>query len=267
MTRMQVLVGELTRTAIAFATLLLTASLMAAIQLHNDNVSIRLGLNKLPSLVDASRPLHGVWWVRPWMADSSLYVMVGGAAAGLLVYCQGRVVKAVQIVRRFLWLLAIGYGMRAVCLWGTVLPPSNPHCVYVERDVWAVLRAVPQLLGGATHTCSDKIFSGHTLVATLLAAFWFRLCHSSVGRVYAAANWSAMVCSSLAGRHHYTVDIVVGCLVAALLFHVYHLVLGLVVDEIDRVPLIVKRAVHFMDGLDLRDEPAPTLLPTTAGKL
>ena len=146
-------------------------------------------------------------------------------------------------------------------------------CAYIERDKWMILRAVPQLLGGTTHTCSDKIFSGHTLVATLLAAFWFKLCQKPVFRVYAVCNWLAMVCSSLAGRHHYTVDIVVGCLVAALLFHAYHLLLRLVLVEpivgdlhlhVHRqphIPVVVKRIISYMDGVDLRED--PLALPST----
>lgn len=263
---------EVKRTVVAFACLLLTASIMAAIQLYNDNVSIRLNLHKLPSLHDASRSLHGQWWVKPWMADSSLYVMVGGAVCGVVVGVvvqQGRLCGGIQIVRRFLWLMAGGYALRAVCLWGTLLPPSNPHCAYIERDWWGIVRAVPQLLGGTTHTCSDKIFSGHTLVATLLAAFWFKQCSRVLLRVLVAGNWVLMVSCSLAGKHHYTVDIVVGCFIAALLFHLYHMVLVLVTEKEDvadlHVPGIVKRAVYYMDGVDIRET---VVLPTsTASKL
>jgi hypothetical protein len=196
------------------------------------------------------------------MADVSLYAMVAGGVAGLVwgvAWGQGRVLVAVQVVRRFIWLMAMGYALRGVCLFGTILPPSNPRCLYVERRSWRdILVAVPGLLSGSAHTCSDKIFSGHTLVATLLAAFWFRLCGNTLGRIYAAANWTLMVSCSLAGRHHYTVDIVVGCIVAALLFHVYHLVLRVVMleQDTDQQLLFVDRRVRaiisYMDGLDLR---------------
>jgi hypothetical protein len=138
------------------------------------------------------------------------------------------------------------------------------------------MHAVPQLLTGSIHTCSDKIFSGHTLVATLLAAFWFHMAAGRgwPGRLYAAANWLLMVTCSLSGRHHYTVDIVVGAIVAALLFHCYHLLVRMaVMEEImagasgvdgagivimhrhhhERYPYrILLKMVTYMDGIDLR---------------
>ena len=261
------LLRELGRTLIAFAFLVTVASVMAWIQLMNDNVSLKRQITMQPSLADFANRLHGAWWVRPWMADVSLYFMVGGGVAGLVFgyALRGRLLYAVQTLRRFLWLMGLGYALRGLTLAGTILPPSNPSCNYVHRTAWEAMQAVPQLLSGSTHTCSDKIFSGHTLVATLLAAFWFhysgnwRLC-----KVYAGLNWLLMVTCSLAGRHHYTVDIVVGAIVAALIFNIYRLLLRLVTAEQAscgqcignghvQVNRILRAIIVFMDGLDIRD--------------
>lgn len=266
---------ESSRTLIAFLFLLSVASLMSWVQLMNDNASLKAQIVRQPSLMDASQRLHGWRWVRPWMADVSLYLMVGGSAAGLLFgFCLvGKTAFALQIVRRFLWLMSLGYALRGLTLFGTILPPSNPSCRYVERSAWEAARAVPKLLAGNIHTCSDKIFSGHTLVATLLAAFWFHQAPPLliVPRVYAASNWALMVVCSLGGRHHYTVDIVVGAIVALSLFHLYHLLVKMVVyentllskDESVRLYLNkpVKQALIFMDGMDIRHQMYLSLLP------
>lgn len=260
---------EVFRTLLAFCFCVGVASCMAWVQLMNDNASLTAQVTRQPSLLDASRRLQGLRWIRPWMADISLYAMVGGSISALLIYFvlwRGRITTALQVTRRFFWLMGCGYALRGLTLFGTILPPSNPQCEYIQRTAVEAALAVPKLLAGSIHTCSDKIFSGHTLVATLLASFWFHLAPPGhyVPRLYAACSWCLMVLCSLSGRHHYTVDIVVGAIVAALLFHLYHLMLKAVKLEEYALPVSmtaphrlfpgpIRSALVFMDGIDLRD--------------
>jgi hypothetical protein len=113
----------------------------------------------------------------------------------------------------------------------TVMPPSDPACVPIERTLTQSFAMAPMLLFGLVRNCTDKIYSGHTTVATLLWLFW-REARIEQGdrpwsfwRVYPAAHLLAMTTSSVLGRHHFTVDIVVSFIITALTYWSYRMLL------------------------------------------
>jgi len=138
--------------------------------------------------------------------------------------------------RRFLWLFGAGYWLRMWSLVGTVLPPSDPlHCVPQNRNILESLLMMPKLLLGGAHTCTDKIFSGHSLVALLLLGFWWeeaklrerlerprqRSLLRLIAYLYPLIHTIFMMVTSLLGRNHYLVDIVVASIVTILLMRSY----------------------------------------------
>lgn len=163
--------------------------------------------------------------------------------------------------RRYFWIYGTGYLLRMCTLAFTVMPPSNPTCVPLKRTLLESLLMTPHLLLSHVHTCTDKIFSGHTLVATLLLCFWFEASDDVRWRGYALFSWCSMVSTSLMGRCHYTVDIAVAFIVAMLIYWVYRLLL--MIGELARqYPdlYLSKRTAHlypaislicWCDGLDL----------------
>lgn len=278
------LLKELLRTVYALIYFITCSLIMVTVQVRNDNLSIATRVINQKSLPDVVLDSKHRLQMPAGMPDWTLFAFIAISVVSHYVFIKPRS-RLILTVRRFFWLLGSCYGLRALSLAGTVLPPSNPHCLYQKRDGWRILMAGPQLLVGAVHTCSDKIFSGHTIVATLLTCSWWQLTTHWGVRVYPVVHEIIMIICSLSGRHHYTVDIVVALIVAVNVFHLYHLLVRIVcVAELhERGPYLpLKMAAHlsasteendirigslfskyparairvlikYMDGIDLRD--------------
>lgn len=244
---MKLFLKEALRTLYALIYFITCSLIMVTVQVRNDNLSIATQVIKQKSLPDVVLDSKHRLQMPAGMPDWTLFSFIAASVAVHLatVRPRGRIMLT---ARRFFWLLGSCYGLRALSLAGTVLPPSNPHCVYQRRDGWRILMAGPQLLVGAVHTCSDKIFSGHTIVATLLTCSWWQLSTNWAVRTYPVLHEIAMIVCGLSGRHHYTVDIVVALIVAVSVFHLYHLLVRIVcVAELhERGPYLpLKMAAHF----------------------
>lgn len=180
----------------------------------------------------------------------------------------------VRRLRRYFWLYGCGYLLRMSTLVFTILPPSNATCVPVERTLLESLAMAPKLVFGSAHSCTDKIFSGHTTAATLL--FWsWQEARTEAGdallsrwRFYAMAHLLSMSITSILGRNHYTVDIIVSFIVNSMSYWIYRLLLAL--GAMRRrsnlslpvtVPQEAVDLVQWCDGTDLRD---CDVLPQTA---
>ena len=177
--------------------------------------------------------------------------------------------------RRYFWLYGAGYFLRMCSLAGTVLPPSNPACVPQIRSWWETVKMTPLLLIGRTNTCTDKLFSGHTTVATLLLWFWLDA-RSVAGdrivsfwRIYAIFHFFGMITTSILGHNHYTVDIVLAFIINTLTYtcYKYGLIIGqyqhqantteLTSDELKTVARRFIRLLYWCDGADI----APVMEP------
>lgn len=86
--------------------------------------------------------------------------------------------------------------------------------------------AGPRIFVGIT--CTDQMFSGHTLFATLVTCFWWRMCNSRVVRLFPPLIEIAVLVTMLLSRHHYTADIVIAIIIGVSIFHVYHLLVEIV---------------------------------------
>lgn len=168
--------------------------------------------------------------------------------------------------RRYFWLYGWGYLLRMFTLAFTILPPSNVACVPVERTLLESLAMAPKLMFGGAHSCTDKIFSGHTTVATLL--FWsWQEARTEAGdaplsrwRFYAMTHLLSMALTSILGRNHYTVDIIVSFIVNSMSYWIYRLLLALGAmrrrSSISLPVLVPQEAVDLVqwcDGIDLHD--------------
>jgi hypothetical protein len=247
---MSPLAQEILRTLCALLYFIVMAMVMVSVQVSNDNHSIETKVITQRSLPDVVLDSKHRLELPAGMPDWALLSFVLISMACHMIFVKPRT-RLILTMRRFFWLLGSGYGLRALSLLGTVLPPSNPNCQYRYRTRLQILLAGPQLMVGAIHTCSDKIFSGHTIVATLVSCFWWNLTENWLVRCYPIIHELFMILCSLNGRHHYTVDIVVALIVAVTLFHLYHLLVRIVcVSELtERMPLLpVGRKEDSSDG-------------------
>lgn len=178
-------------------------------------------------------------------------------------------------VRRYLWLYGTGYLLRMCTLAFTILPPSNPTCIPQVRTWWETVSMTPALLFGKAHTCTDKLFSGHTTVATLLLWFWLdartiagdRI--FSYWRIYPLFHFFAMITSSILGLNHYTVDIVLSAIINTLTYTCYNYALliyqhqrynssfGWTLVETKTVSQRMVNIISWCDGADISTPDPP----------
>jgi hypothetical protein len=135
---------------------------------------------------------------------------------------------------RFTWCLTAVYALRAITLLCTRYPRfpgvNGPYVLPNGYDVpWG---AILIILGVRT-TQTDYMFSGHAVGWALTAMFFWhyrrRRSRSTVATVVAVVFWAFNVTGMfllIAVREHYTADVVVGVVVATLVFNVYHLALA-----------------------------------------
>jgi hypothetical protein len=165
----------------------------------------------------------------------------------------------IRVLRRFLWLYGFGYLLRSMTLAFTTLPPSDVRCVPVERSLVDVLLTAPKLLFGHARNCTDKLFSGHTTVATLLFWFWQEARNEahdrifSPWRIYPLVHLLLMAISSILGRNHYTVDIVLSYVINTLTFWTFTLSLRLAEHDLEENGKIGK-LLRWCDGYHLKAE-------------
>jgi len=126
-----------------------------------------------------------------------------------------------SMMRRIFWLCGTCALFRAICLLGTTLPPSNSECKVKSYTFSEALRVGAEVLLGLGQTCTDKIFSGHTSMATIFTWCWV-IYGTQSGKLYGIVHGNSVWIASLMYRHHYTVDISVAIVVASLVFHLYH---------------------------------------------
>lgn len=209
---------------------------MSVVQIIGDERMIRSGLTTMTPLPDAGLDLlpHPSWWPKS-AADLVLnsYVVISLLACILSArFNRAGPISVLIYVRRLLWLFGFCYFLRLLTLGGTTLPSSNPHCLFVKRALLDYLTTGPLVLIGRAQTCTDKLFSGHTALATLLTWFWLATFWTKAprwqkfpARIYALCHGSAVFIASMMCRHHYTVDVVLAIIIATLVFHMYHLII------------------------------------------
>lgn len=151
----------------------------------------------------------------------------------------------ITITRRFLMIYATLLLTRAICAVLTFLPDSNPECQFQKVGLGMALKdlnvrevvrrmlltLVPALVQddreNAPSACRDIIFSGHIVMLVLCAMTWhtyYKWVPSVVNKVKLLI-WTcvtAVAVLTLAQRHNYTLDVVLGTYFSITTWATYH---------------------------------------------
>lgn len=242
---------NLPRTLLAFACTLLLSMFMTAMQAVADNRAIAAGLHHqadepLPDLLmdfaPSSVPMH--------MADLFLNSLIGFSIFMFLLSWRWRCqrygleeghFRTFRIARKFFWMLGCAYLFRSFSLLTTTMPPTDPRCAYKKRTWQQIPFMAIEIMTKQGNTCSDKIFSGHSSMATFICLFWLgallrpensQTNSISLWRKLAAVwivAWTALVyIFCVLCRNHYSIDIVVAIFVCTGIFAVYQLSLRVI---------------------------------------
>jgi hypothetical protein len=248
---------NLPRTLLAFFSTVLLSMFMTAMQAVADNRAISAGLHHqadvplpdlLMDLAPSSVPMH--------MADLFLNSFIGFSIFMFLLSWRWRCqryglaeghFRTFRIARKFFWMLGCAYLLRSVSLLTTTMPPTDPRCTYKQRGWHQIPFMAFEIMTKQGNTCSDKIFSGHSSMATLICLFWLgallrpdnsqaneesKSDHVPLWRKLAAVaivTWTTLVyIFCVLCRNHYSIDIVVAIFVCTGIFSVYQLSLRVI---------------------------------------
>nr|CCA25063.1 transmembrane protein putative [Albugo laibachii Nc14] len=159
-----------------------------------------------------------------------------------------------RILTSFFRIGTASYFFRMCTISLTSLPGPAPHCRpgYVEYrppETWIDIVTLVGPIYGNYKSCGDLIFSGHMAFSTTAVLLYLRVLdryHTGFSRarwIVGAIYLIGLSALLLAGRKHYTVDVVLGVLIASLsYFHFEHGWIPLAIQHPDG--LIAYRARH-----------------------
>jgi len=149
---------------------------------------------------------------------------------------------AVNIIRRFAMMVAMGQTLRFITFMSTTLPGSAKHCLPSNPNIAKdqpktvtdiLFRLTIDGIGDGspgTYNCGDLTFSGHILVTMTCALCCLRYAPNaymmtpSVQACFTAMVWAtvAMQCLlTIIARNHYTMDVVISVYLTPLLWSFY----------------------------------------------
>lgn len=265
---------HLSRTLMALCFALILSAFMTAMQAVTDNRAIAAGLNKqaeepLPDLLmDWTTGRAGGAKIIPmYAADIFLNSLIAFTISCFLFSWRWRCqrygleeghYRTFRLARKFFWMLGFAYLFRSFSLLSTTMPPTDPRCVYKQRNWKQIPFMAFEIMTKTGNTCSDKIFSGHSSMATLVCLFWLgallRPDRSSIIHPQTAATtttasaiqtekvplwrkfsaafiviWTFLVyIFCVLCRNHYSIDIIVAILVCSGIFSTFQLCLKVI---------------------------------------
>jgi hypothetical protein len=172
------------------------------------------GRGELPDIMHSFLP----YVPYPYVATVTLMILVVGVGSRLALH-EG---NFPTILRRTLLVHATTFAIRGVCVAMTVLPNPDITCYSGLQNVPFPIAAALVALG-LKNTCGDVFFSGHAATQTLVLLTFLRFARDVSPRQASMATWYTVfsILMILATHFHYTLDVVFGCLIAAVVFHFY----------------------------------------------
>ncbi|KAJ1914312.1 hypothetical protein H4219_004848 [Mycoemilia scoparia] len=172
-----------------------------------------LGFDLLPNL--ESRRDDLVQWI---VNSAGLWAVIGN-----LIFIPGLRARII-FLRRLGWLVTIMYVLRSFTFLITTLPSPARNCplVVVEDSFKGYAYGYFLILTGKRVTCSDCIFSGHSMVLVFSFLMWFH--HA---RHWAFVAWAfVQMCVGLflivASHFHYTIDVILAIVLCCLVNCLYY---------------------------------------------
>ncbi|KAK9764765.1 hypothetical protein K7432_007487 [Basidiobolus ranarum] len=157
---------------------------------------------------------------REWVPDFFVLSLLTVTLSSLM-YLARTWLEAIVILRRFVWLTGTLYLLRSVTIIVTTLPcPRDCQPVQIEtfrEFLWVGLT----MMVGLYKTCSDNIFSGHTMIIVSCMTMWSIYGRKKWAIACAYAHGIIGILTIIATRMHYTIDIFLAVLLTYGLYSFY----------------------------------------------
>lgn len=195
--------------------------------------SLALTHEKVPDMAPLPDALLDNIRYQRWGLDlSEILLVVSSLLGAVVVMCH---IHRLVILRRVWLMLGILYYYRAITMFITVLPkPDESYtCAQKMEDVtpyditWRVLTLLSGgglSINGKHIYCGDYIFSGHTMTLTM----GYLTIKQYSPRRYILLHWVSFlislvgICSLVAARGHYSIDVLLAYFVTSRLWWIYH---------------------------------------------
>uniref|UniRef100_A0A0N5ANJ0 PAP2_C domain-containing protein n=1 Tax=Syphacia muris TaxID=451379 RepID=A0A0N5ANJ0_9BILA len=235
--------GEVEKTVVAFCLMLLSAFLnFFLLTLIHDIVPRK----SLPDIVFMVIPQQRWAW-----AVGDVFSTISSVVGFTCVFLHA---KRLVVLRRLLLLGAITYGLRAVVMSVTFLPPSFEHkdeiCLpQVNRTTMYAMEVASRFItyvvtlgltsGQDKILCGDLMFSGHTVVLSLM--YFVQLYYTPKGlnwlRWLAAPILILGVAALVVSGGHYTMDVLIAYWLTSHIFYAYHQIFEMPSSQRNSAPL------------------------------
>lgn len=150
-----------------------------------------------------------------WICDALIYPCLFLTIVRLLLTRCGK--ERRKRISKFISVLATLYLIRCFTIIATVMPNPDKNCVMDERLFPNWFYGAFLIVTGQSKTCSDEIFSGHTVNLLTCVGVWIIYHRSALVYIVASIYTTLTLWMIAATRYHYTIDVVVGFIVAVLL--------------------------------------------------
>jgi hypothetical protein len=220
-----------------------------------------------------------------WLPDFFVLSLLGMTVIGVLWFCPTWPARQI-VIRRLFWLTGSLYLYRAMTISVTTLPPPRPcnPVLVTGIPVLEVLKNGIKMLTGGAISCTDNIFSGHTMILVSCALHWRIYVRRKYIAYYVYLHVIAGIYTIIGTHMHYTVDIILAIFITYGMYAIYFCVIRLAMErhrwaveehratggklwekddqEYQRVAYTPRmlnsgmiRVIVWMDGLDLRWRP------------
>lgn len=160
---------------------------------------------------------HFNYTKQTWLCDALVYpCLVLTIIRILLTKCPKQRTKRLS---KFITVLATLYLIRCFTIIATIMPNPDQTCMPDHRLFANWFYGGFLILTGQSKTCSDEVFSGHTINVLTCIAIW--VIYNKGAIVYILSSLYALITLIviITTRYHYTVDVIVGFIIT-LLVHI-----------------------------------------------
>lgn len=132
-----------------------------------------------------------------------------------------------KILKRFCFLQGTLFMLRSVTIVVTLLPNPYKLCVLHPERAESFIAEGLKVMGGSRYTCGDVMYSGHSVNMTIMNLVWQEYYPSSwrsaalVRSLWWMINIGGLL-MCVTTHFHYTVDVLIGSVLACLLWALYH---------------------------------------------
>lgn len=213
------------KTIVYLCCLLLILYISGILQLYNDTRYTRYLETNVVHRVIYYDSLHTVYTTNYLPANIILIVVVLFTLLYFLFIYHGIPSKRTVLGRYFLILFFL-YLLRCITITVTLYSPVNAECVPYNIESTAEYFTSPWQLVWKRMSCTDLMFSGHTLViftSLFFLGMYIRLRSLSLVKYFIL--WAIGLTGLffiVTGKLHYTVDVIVSLIITFLTFWFYH---------------------------------------------